>query len=65
MKLDLAQYKQHMGEYFSICAERSVLEIGPYLGLHTEIIVANKLEKGEYKGAMNAIISCQKATAVL
>lgn len=42
MKFDLAQYKQHMNEYFSVCADRSVLEIGPYIGLHTELIINNK-----------------------
>jgi 2-polyprenyl-3-methyl-5-hydroxy-6-metoxy-1,4-benzoquinol methylase len=31
-----------MDEYFSVCTDQSVLEIGPYLGLHTEIILANK-----------------------
>ena len=42
MRLDQTQYKQHMDEYFSVCQDQSVLEIGPYLGLHTEIITANK-----------------------
>lgn len=42
MRLDQTQYKQHMDEYFTVCRDQSVLEIGPYLGLHTEIISANK-----------------------
>jgi len=42
VRFNLVEYKQHMNEYFSLCADLSVLEIGPYLGLHTEIITSNK-----------------------
>ena len=36
------EYKQCMSEYFAICKDKSVLEIGPHEGIHTKLIVNHK-----------------------
>jgi hypothetical protein len=45
MKVNFDQYKEIMqNEYFSVCSSNSVLEIGPYIGIHTKLIIDNNPE---------------------